>query len=57
MFRKKPALTIDSIDTKFDAKTMELGGVATGSMKAQLAEIVSGTTNIKGFNSNFKLTA
>ena len=41
---------MDSIVTKFDAKTIELGGVATGNIKAQLAEIVRGTIKIKGFN-------
>ena len=48
---------MDSIDTKFDAKTIELGGVATGSIKAQLAEIVRGTIKIKGFNPSFMLMA
>ena len=56
-FRKKPAFTMDSIDTKFDAKTIELGGVATGSIKAQLAAIVRGTIKINGFNPSFILTA
>ena len=56
-FKKKPAFTIDSIDTRFDANTIELGGVATGNIKAQLAEIVRGTIKIKGFNPSFMLTA
>ena len=33
--------------TKFEAKTIELGGVATGNMKAQLATIVSGNVVAK----------
>ena len=42
--------------TKFEAKTIEVGGVATGNMKAQLATIVSGKVSSKGFTSKFKPT-
>ena len=42
--------------TKFEAKTIELGGVATGNMKAQLATIVSGNVSSKGFISKLKPT-
>ena len=42
--------------TKFEAKTIELGGVATGNMKAQLATIVRGKVSNKGFTSRLKPT-
>ena len=49
MLIKIPALTICCIGTKSEAKTIELGGVATGNMKAQLATIVRGKVSSKGF--------
>ena len=44
-----PALTICCTGTRFEAKIIELGGVATGSMKAQLATIVKGKVSKRGF--------
>ena len=42
--------------TKFEANTIELGGVATGNIKAQLATIVRGKVRSKGFISRLKPT-
>ena len=43
-----PALTIFWIGIKFDAYTIEFGGVATGNINAQLAEIVNGKISRRG---------
>ena len=50
-FKTKPALIISSIFTLPLPNTTALGGVAIGSIKAQLAAIVVGITKIYGFTS------
>ena len=47
--RKNPALDIFGMVTQPLEKTMALGGVATGSMKAQDADRVAGTISIRGW--------
>ena len=47
-FNKKPARIIWGIVKRFDENTIALGGVATGSMKAQLAAKVIGTHSTNG---------
>ena len=51
-----PALAISAILTLPLPKTMALGGVATGIMKAQEAESVAGIISIKGFTCMAKPT-
>jgi hypothetical protein len=46
IFSLIPALLICEIVMRPLLKTMALGGVATGSIKAQLAAMVVGTTNV-----------
>ena len=53
---KIPALTICWMGTKFEAKIIELGGVATGNIKAHEATIVSGKVTNKGFIPKFNPT-
>ena len=52
IFSQKPALHICGIVISPEAKTIALGGVATGIMNAQLAPIVMGTINNIGLNPN-----
>ncbi len=51
-----PALAISAILTRPLPKTMALGGVATGIMKAHDAERVAGIMSIKGFTCMAKPT-
>ncbi len=48
ILNQNPALAICGSVTNPLPKTTALGGVATGSMKAQLAPIAAGTTSSKG---------
>ena len=48
IFRNTPAFAICGILIVPVENTMALGGVATGSMKAQLAAIVIGTVSTSG---------
>ncbi len=48
MFSAMPARTIFGIVRSPDPKTIALGGVATGNMKAQLAANVTGTVSTIG---------
>ena len=47
-FNPKPTFAICGIVTHPDPKTIAFGGVATGSMKAQDAEIVAGIISRRG---------
>ena len=51
-FNPKPVLTISLISIFPLPKITALGGVAIGSMKAQLAAIVVGITKYSGFTSS-----
>jgi len=49
IFKKNPALAILIIGTRPELKTMALGGVPAGIIKAQEAEIVAGIINNSGW--------
>ena len=57
ILRTKPALTICGIVKAPDANTIALGGVATGSINAQLAAKVIGMHNNSGETSSSSATA